>query len=82
MIPPENSERAAAIVEGCELFIAVGTSATVYPAAGYARVAARGGARTVYVNLESIRDDDPYSSFQEEHLGRAELILPELLCLG
>ena len=79
MIPEANSAGASRIVEGCDLFIAIGTSGTVYPAAAYVRLAARGGARTVYVNLEPIGDGDPFSSFQEEQLGRAELILPELL---
>ncbi|PYF99147.1 NAD-dependent deacetylase [Georgenia satyanarayanai] len=37
---------------GCELFVAVGTSGAVYPAAGYVALAAHSGARTVELNLE------------------------------
>jgi NAD-dependent deacetylase len=66
-------------LRGCDLFIAIGTSATVYPAAGFVKKAAREGARTVYVNLESLIDRDPGSGFGEEYLGRAEELVPELL---
>ncbi|NND81236.1 MAG: NAD-dependent protein deacylase [Gammaproteobacteria bacterium] len=36
----------------CDLFIAIGTSGNVYPAAGFVQAAAMGGARTVEINLE------------------------------
>jgi NAD-dependent deacetylase len=77
---PEASARAAEeAIRGCDLFIAVGTSGTVYPACGFVSRAAGEGARTVYVNLESILEREPSSSFGEEHLGRAEEVLPALL---
>lgn len=61
----------------CDLFIAIGTSGVVFPAANFVRSAAYVGARTIMVNLEPI--DPPNPSFQEEYLGRAEEILPQLL---
>jgi NAD-dependent deacetylase len=82
MIPDASARRAEAAILGCDLFIAVGTSGTVYPASSFVSWAAEEGARTVYVNLESLSDRDPSSRFGEEYLGRAEEILPALLGAG
>ncbi|MGB4571712.1 MAG: Sir2 family NAD-dependent protein deacetylase [Rectinemataceae bacterium] len=73
---PEGREAAVAVAS-CDLFIAAGTSGTVWPAADYARKAAVSGARTIFVNLEPL--DPPVPWFREIRLGRAEEILPELL---
>lgn len=59
----------------CDLFIAVGTSGSVWPAAQFVQAAKTIGARTVNVNFEP--SDNPY--FDDEHLGRAEEIMPVLL---
>lgn len=61
-------------MEDCELFIAVGTSGLVSPAADLVDQANELGARTILVNLEH---DDP--RFQERYMGRAEELLPQLL---
>jgi NAD-dependent deacetylase len=49
-IPVEALQRASAAVEDCDLFLSVGTSALVYPAAGLAEQAAARGATLVEVN--------------------------------
>lgn len=64
----------------CDLFIAIGTSGLVTPAANYVRGAAYAGARTLLVNLEPMQPRNP--AFQEEYLGPAEEILPSLLGMG
>jgi NAD-dependent deacetylase len=74
--PPEERAARDALREG-ELFIAVGTSGVVFPAAAYVREAKYAGARTVLVNLEPPTPPNPY--FDEVHIGRAEVVLPELL---
>lgn len=51
-IPEDAIERATAAAEACDLFIAVGTSAVVHPAAGLAQIARRGGARIAEINPE------------------------------
>lgn len=61
----------------CELFIAVGTSGLVSPAASFVNSAKYEGARTLMVNLEPM--DPPNRNFDEELLGRAEELLPRLL---
>jgi NAD-dependent deacetylase len=49
---PLEMERIEAALDRCDLFVAVGTSGAVYPAAGFAWRAMRAGARTVEINLE------------------------------
>ena len=61
----------------CDLFIAVGTSGTVTPAANFVRGAKYAGARTVLINLEAMAPRDP--GFDEEVPGRAEEVLPALV---
>lgn len=63
-------------VAHCDVFIAVGTSGVVYPAAGYVSIASVTGARTVLVNLDP---PDNLSVFTEFHQGKAAEILPVLL---
>jgi NAD-dependent deacetylase len=74
MIDVRNSTDALHALADCDLFVAVGTSATVYPANKFVRWAFERGARTVYLNLESLGDENVY--FKEEYLGRAEEIVP------
>jgi NAD-dependent deacetylase len=50
---PMHSDRVEYALERADLFIAIGTSGTVYPAAGFVEEARRTGAQTVELNLES-----------------------------
>ncbi|NNC87559.1 MAG: NAD-dependent deacylase [Akkermansiaceae bacterium] len=59
-----------------DLFIAVGTSGRVYPAAGFVRLARAHEARTIEINLE---ETGPGGAFQESRRGRAGEILPDLV---
>jgi NAD-dependent deacetylase len=63
----------------CDLFLAIGTSGTVSPAATFVRGAHYAGARTYFVNLESLPEPNPY--FHECVIGRAEETLPDLVRL-
>lgn len=58
----------------CTLFVAVGTSGTVQPAAGFVRRALAAGARTVELNLEPTKRSD---LFHEVRLGPASKIVPD-----
>jgi NAD-dependent deacetylase len=49
---PLEIERIEAAVEACDLFVSIGTSGAVYPAAGFVQQARMVGARTVEINLE------------------------------
>ncbi|MFF5515869.1 SIR2 family NAD-dependent protein deacylase [Streptomyces coeruleorubidus] len=67
---------AAAISKACQVFVAVGTSLQVQPAAGLAGVAADHGARLVIVNAEPTPYDDRADEIVREPIGT---VLPELL---
>ncbi|MGW2824023.1 SIR2 family NAD-dependent protein deacylase [Streptomyces sp. NPDC001443] len=67
---------ALAITKACQVFIAVGTSLQVQPAAGLAGVAADHGARLVIVNAEPTPYDEIADEVVREPIGTA---LPALL---
>ncbi|MET9845502.1 NAD-dependent deacetylase [Streptomyces ossamyceticus] len=67
---------AVAITKACEVFIAVGTSLQVQPAAGLAGVAADHGARLIIVNAEPTPYDERADEVVREPIGTA---LPEVL---
>ena len=49
---PLEMHRIEAALDGCDLFLSIGTSGAVYPAAGFVQMARAAGARTVEINLE------------------------------
>jgi NAD-dependent deacetylase len=63
-------------LEKCDLFISIGTSGNVYPAAGFVEVANSVNARTVEINLEPSRGAD---AFQEALHGPASVKVAEFL---
>ena len=40
------------LISNCDLFVSIGTSASVWPAAGYPKIAKESGARCIEINLE------------------------------
>ncbi len=75
-LPTAVLDQAWSHSEQADLFLAVGTSALVHPAASLPRVAKQNGARLVEVNLEQT----PLSSFADIQLfGPSGEILPQLL---
>lgn len=67
---------AAAVTQACQVFIAVGSTLQVHPAAGLAGVAVDHGARLVIVNAEATPYDDLADEVVREPIGTA---LPRLL---
>ncbi|NVK43018.1 MAG: NAD-dependent protein deacylase [Oceanospirillaceae bacterium] len=63
-------------LDSCALFVAVGTSGNVYPAAGFVEAAAAAGARTLELNLEASRVG---SAFEERRYGPASVQVPQLV---
>ena len=49
---PLEMERIERALSACDLFVSIGTSGAVYPAAGFVQLARMAGARTVEINLE------------------------------
>lgn len=63
-----------AALGGCDLFLSIGTSGNVYPAAGFVeQVAATGRAHTVELNLEP---SEGHTLFRETVLGPASEVVP------
>lgn len=71
---PYHMDRIGAALSQSDLFVAIGTSGVVYPAAGFVRVAKAAGAHTVELNLEpSARASD----FAHARFGPATEIVPD-----
>ncbi len=70
---PYHMERIYAALLRADLFISVGTSGTVYPAAGFVAEARRTGAHTAELNLEP---SDGVSFFHETIHGKATEVVP------
>ena len=73
---PYEMDRIQAALRGCDLFVSIGTSGNVYPAAGFVREARKAGARTVELNLEPSQGADLFH--QAEH-GPATRIVPAFI---
>jgi NAD-dependent deacetylase len=57
-MPEEAMQRATDLAEGCDLFLAIGTSLVVWPAAGFPMLAKNSGAKLVIINNEPTEQDD------------------------
>ncbi len=71
---PYQMGRIYQALETCDLFVSIGTSGAVYPAAGFVQEARANGARTLELNLE--RSEGSHL-FHETRLGRAGDLVPE-----
>jgi NAD-dependent deacetylase len=65
---PYHMDTIEARLRACDLFIAVGTSGVVYPAAGFVRQALSSGALTLEINRES---SEVTGYFHQQRLGAA-----------
>ncbi|MET0250012.1 MAG: NAD-dependent deacylase [Sphingobium sp.] len=73
---PYEMDKIEAALGQADLFVSIGTSGAVYPAAGFVRTARHHGARTIELNL------DPSAGsiyFDEARLGPASLLVPQLV---
>lgn len=71
---PYRMDEIDAAIRDADLFVSIGTSGAVYPAAGFVQTARHVGAHTLEMNL------DPSAGsifFQESRLGRAGDLVPE-----
>ena len=70
---PYEMERIYGAIREADLFVSIGTSGAVYPAAGFVRDARQCGARTLELNLEPSQGS---IWFHESRLGPATEIVP------
>ena len=71
---PYQMERIFSALAGADLFVSIGTSGAVYPAAGFVQQAANTGARTLELNLERSAGSH---WFDETRLGTASTLVPQ-----
>jgi NAD-dependent deacetylase len=70
---PYHMETIEDALAQADVFVSIGTSGNVYPAAGFVQLARRAGARTVELNLEP---SEGASLFNERRHGKASEIVP------
>ncbi len=70
---PYRMDEIFGLLEACDLFISIGTSGNVYPAAGFVEGARATGAHTVELNLEP---SEGATLFAEKIHGKASVIVP------
>ena len=73
---PFEMDRIERALQKCDLFISIGTSGAVYPAAGFVGVANSCGAETVTLNLE---EGDNDSAFSRGVYGPATEVVPKFV---
>jgi NAD-dependent deacetylase len=76
LIPPVAERAAKLALRDCDLFVSIGTSGTVWPAASFVRSAEYNGARRVLLNLEI--DEEAREAYSECHAGTADELVPKL----
>jgi len=69
---PYQMERIEAALWACDLFVSIGTSGAVYPAAGFVELARAGGAATLEINLEPTG-----GRFDAARAGKAGVLVPQ-----
>jgi len=76
---PLELDLIADALDRCDVFVTIGSSGAVYPAAGFVRqVRGRSGVRAVYVGPE---EPDNAASFDECRLGKAGEVVPGLFAV-
>ena len=70
---PYDMDRIEEAVRDCDLFVSIGTSGAVYPAAGFVQTARYCGARTLEMNLEPSQGS---LFFNESRIGPAGELVP------
>jgi NAD-dependent deacetylase len=70
---PYEMERIDDALSNCDLFVSIGTSGAVYPAAGFVQTARYCGARTLEINLEPSQGS---IFFSECRIGKAAELVP------
>lgn len=71
---PYQMDRIERALESCDLFVSIGTSGAVYPAAGFVQLAHVHGAQTLELNLEPSQGS---AFFSETRHGPATQLVPD-----
>ena len=68
-MPDDAMRRAQDLAQSCDLFLAIGSSLVVWPAAGFPLMAKRNGARLVIINREPTEFDDIADLVVQQDIG-------------
>lgn len=68
-MPEQAMTRAASAVQRCDLFLVLGSSLVVYPAAGFPGLAQHHGAKLIIINREPTEQDDNADLVIHEEIG-------------
>jgi NAD-dependent deacetylase len=68
-MPEAAMRRAQALTESCDLFLAIGSSLVVWPAAGFPLAAKRNGARLVIINRDATEFDETADLVVHDDIG-------------
>ena len=71
---PYEMDRIDAALATCDLFVSIGTSGAVYPAAGFVQTARYSGAHTLEINLDP---SEGSIFFHESRMGKAGALVPQ-----
>jgi len=72
---PYHMDQISDVLSRTDIFVCIGTSGVVYPAAGFASSAAKHGARCIEVNLENTEIS---KRFNERRIGAASVEVTKL----
>jgi NAD-dependent deacetylase len=70
-MPEAAMRRAQELTEQCDLFLAIGSSLVVWPAAGFPLAAKRNGARLVIINRDETEFDEIADLVLHDDIGAA-----------
>ena len=73
---PYDMDRIFTLLAQADMFVSIGTSGTVYPAAGFVEIAREAGAHTLELNLEP---SEGASHFHQAVAGKATQLVPALV---
>ena len=78
-MPAEAMRASAELAESCDLFLAIGSSLVVYPAAGLPEIASRSGAKLVIINRDPTEQDATAEAVIHETIGETLTRIDEAL---
>lgn len=73
---PLYMDKIEALLRSCDLFVSVGTSGVVYPAAGFVQTAKYYGATTIEINLDPVLSN---FHFDKHITGKAGEVIPQFV---
>ena len=81
-MPAEAMRDSEALAKRCDLFLAIGSSLVVYPAAGLPEIASRSGARLVIINRDPTEQDATADAVIHEPIGATLSSIDEAMALA